>query len=106
MPRDQEFFGLPETITDLVDEASTAFDIQCSARHKMGAEKYGPVKFLESNTNLYDELKHELVDAANYARYLFIRLTVLEQMVAGRNVSADTPRGPQGIVNHIKAGDK
>lgn len=101
MPR--EFTGVPETITDLVEEASALFDSTCQARHKLGAEKYGPVKFLEPGTNLYEELRNELVDAANYARYLYVRLWVLEQMTAGRSVTRDTPLGPAGVINpHAK----
>jgi hypothetical protein len=63
----------------LANEANALFDKQCIARHIMGEEKYGPVKFLEVNTLV--EASEELVDIANYARYTFIKLFILNAQI-------------------------
>lgn len=75
----------PETFGDLIriiEEASGAFDEMVATRHQEGAEKYGPFKFLEANT--LEEAMFELADLANYARYTFIKLWLLNEEIAGR----------------------
>jgi hypothetical protein len=62
---------------DMISQASAAYDEWCQRRHQEGAEKYGPVKFLEANT--FEEAMAEVVDLGNYARYTFIRLYLLNQ---------------------------
>jgi hypothetical protein len=61
-----------EVIQGLSDE----FDEVTRERHARGAEHYGPVKFLEVDT--VQMALEELADFANYARYLYIKLRLLE----------------------------
>lgn len=62
----------PEELQSFVDE----FAAMCQQRHEMGAEKYGPVKFL-SIDSLQMALE-EVVDLANYAMYTYIKLRILQ----------------------------
>jgi hypothetical protein len=70
--------------TDAFVEALQKYDREfadmCVARHKMGEEKYGPFKFME--VDAFDEMAEELVDMANYARYNFIKLRLIQQNLA------------------------
>lgn len=87
----------------LVSALSAEFDAECQARHKMGAEKYGPVKFLEPGNDLFRMTLEEIVDAANYLRYLYVRLGIIQDLHAGRlQVPQSTPLGPTGVVNPFK----
>jgi len=84
----------------LLKEGNVAFEEECQARHKRGAEKYGPVKFLEEDNDLARMLMEELADAANYARYFYVRMYVISRLAGEALVAqADTPLGPSGIVN-------
>jgi hypothetical protein len=56
---------------------SDEFDEMCRARHEMGAEKYGPVKFLEIDS--WQMMLEEITDLANYARYTFIKIRLLQE---------------------------
>ena len=47
----------------------------CQERHDLGQEKYGAGKFLGVNT--LEEAMFEVIDLANYARYTFIRLMLM-----------------------------
>jgi hypothetical protein len=76
---------------ELINGYSDSFDEECQARHKMGAEKYGPVAFLSPDNDLIRMLQEELVDASNYCRYLYIRLSLIHNLMAARE--ADTPLG-------------
>jgi len=58
---------------------STEFDEMCEQRHKAGADKYGPGKFLTVDT--IEEALQELVDLANYTRYTFIKLRMLQEAI-------------------------
>lgn len=62
---------------DLIQKASEVFDEMLQTRHEAGGEKYGPLKFLEANT--VEEAMEELVDLANYARYTYIKLYLMNQ---------------------------
>jgi hypothetical protein len=68
---------------------SVEFDEMCEQRHKAGAEKYGPGKFLTVDT--IEEALQELVDLANYTRYTFIKLRMLQEaiLVQGEGVLDD-----------------
>jgi hypothetical protein len=44
---------------------------------EMGAEKYGPVKFLSVDT--FEEAMQELLDLNNYSRMLYIKLYLLRE---------------------------
>jgi hypothetical protein len=94
-------------LQQLVTDLSSEFDDQCQRRHIAGAEKYGPVNFLAPGNDLYEMLQEEIVDAANYCRYLYIRLALMQEAVKSRptDTSRNTPRGPQGIITPL-AGEK
>jgi hypothetical protein len=58
-----------------VQELSDLFDRTCQERHEKGSEEYGQLTYLENDT--VGMLLEELADAANYARYTFIRIALL-----------------------------
>ena len=65
---------------ELIVQVSQQFDIDCTTRHEMGAKKYGPGKFLVVDT--LQEAMDEVVDLANYARYTYIKLALLQAAIA------------------------
>jgi hypothetical protein len=69
-----------ETVTEAVEKYSHEFDRMCQDRHTLGEQKYGPGKFLSANT--VEEAMFEVVDLANYARYTFIRLMLMNDFLA------------------------
>lgn len=92
---------------------SEEFDRMCQERHLMGAKKYGPVKFLRVDS--LEEAAEEVVDLANYARYTFIKLRLLQAQAAefeellkalqsARNdlVVPDVQSGPPTFVNPFR----
>lgn len=62
-------------LVDLINEANAEFDRQVQERHDLGAQKYGQLAFLGKNT--LEEAMFEVLDLANYARYTFIRLYMM-----------------------------
>lgn len=70
-----------EVMATLVADLSEDFDTECQNRHDMGQKKYGPAKFLEVNS--IQMAIEEIVDFANYARYTYIKLRLIEMYVAG-----------------------
>lgn len=76
---------------------SEDFDRTCDERHAMGAERYGPGKFLTVDT--LEEAMQEVVDLANYARYTYIKLRMLQAYLAqGLDVQPEFELG-----NFVKA---
>lgn len=70
--------------TDLLQRLSDEFSDLTEQRHAMGASQYGPTKFLSVDTvNMAAE---ELADLANYARYLYIKLRIIEESLHERGV--------------------
>lgn len=77
----------PDTTPDASDvfaallvQFSEDFDNACTMRHAMGAEKYGPGKFLTVDT--IEEALQEIVDLSNYARYTYIKFRMLQMWLA------------------------
>ena len=62
-----------------IQSISMEFDEQTIHRHRKGGEKYGPAKFLTVDT--IEEALNEVVDLANYARYTYIRLRLIQKAV-------------------------
>ena len=93
---DNEATEAAATFQDLVEEANYKFDEMCMERHTMGQEKYGPVKFMTANTLI--EAGEEVVDLANYARYTFVKLYVLNLQID--KIIGDVPDmlGPQSFI--------
>lgn len=58
---------------------SEGFDQMCQERWAMGAEQYGPIKFLSND--VIQMTIEELVDMSNYARMQVIKLRVLQDML-------------------------
>lgn len=65
-----------EELVEKLEVYSKEFDTLCTERHEMGAEKYGPGKFLTVDT--LQEAIEEIVDLSNYARYTFVKLRALQ----------------------------
>jgi hypothetical protein len=68
-----------EALADKVEAFSGEFDELCIARHDMGEKKYGPGKFL--NVDTMDEALMEIVDLANYARYTYVKVRLLQDRI-------------------------
>ena len=62
----------------------------CQQRHEQGAKEYGPLNFLK--VDLPEFIYEEMADIANYARFLFIRVRLLEEeaLESGIDLSAGT----------------
>ena len=71
-----------EAFARLIVQVSEEFDDLCADRHKAGSEKYGPGKFLTVDT--IQEALDEIADLANYARYTYIKLRLLQESIASQ----------------------
>lgn len=72
--------GHIEALTALrLQEYSNEYDAMTKARHEMGAEKYGPVRFAEVDS--LQMAMEEVADLGNYARYTFIKLRMLQDAI-------------------------
>lgn len=60
----------------MLNEFNDNFEDMCRKRHEMGEEKYGAFKFMEVDS--LEEAAEELIDLANYARYSFIRIRLIQ----------------------------
>lgn len=65
-----------ESLSKAVQMASDAFEETCQKRHEMGAEQYGPTGFMRVDT--LRMAMEEVADLANYARYTYIKLWLLQ----------------------------
>jgi hypothetical protein len=66
----------PPEVTVIIQKLSDEFDNFCEDRHTKGADKYGPFKFL--GADVIQETLEEIADMANYARYQYIKLRMLQ----------------------------
>lgn len=66
-------------IADLINTFGAEFDQMTQERHELGSQKYGPGKFLRVDT--MKEALFELADLANYAKYTFIRIRILQEQL-------------------------
>jgi hypothetical protein len=64
-----------ETFAELLEEANGSFDKACQDRHAAGAKKYGSISFFDKNT--VEEAMDEVVDMANYMRYTYVKLYIM-----------------------------
>jgi hypothetical protein len=64
------------------------------ARHLMGQEKYGPIKFTHVNT--LKEAREEVIDLANYALYTYIKLCLLDEDVVNMVDDIEQPTATLG----------
>jgi hypothetical protein len=87
-----------EELPELIQALSNQFDAECQRRHEMGQVKYGPVRFLE--VNALEEAMAEVVDLANYARYIWIKFALMAHLDGStdRNVAGfEEPNTPVEI---------
>ena|ERR1700756_1128316 len=81
---------LAEAISQTLSEADAEFVQRCAERMEKGAEKYGPLKFMEVDT--VEEAMQEAIDLSNYARFIYIKLYLLQKStarLANKNPIAD-----------------
>ncbi len=71
----------------------------CEQRHNAGADEYGPLNFL--NVNLPEFIYEEMADIANYARFLFIRVRLLEEMASERGLDLSA-----ALTGEVRDGDE
>jgi hypothetical protein len=64
------------TKADLIQNFSNEFEMSCKKRMREGAVEYGETAFLEAN--VIEMAKEEVLDLANYAKMLFIKIRLLE----------------------------
>lgn len=86
---DELFEGPMTEQVERIKAFSVDFDELCQQRHLMGAEKYGPLNFVETNT--IEMAIEEVADMANYLRYTFIKLRMLQQAIADQSVGVEAP---------------
>jgi hypothetical protein len=67
---------MPPEPTALMEELSKEFDAATLERHKVGQDKYGPLSFL--GKDMFEEAIFELLDCANYMRYQYIKLRMIQ----------------------------
>jgi hypothetical protein len=88
-------------IADAIREGNARFETACAARHVEGAKEYGPIKFLEAPT--IEMALEEIADLANYARYTYIKLHILQLQM--EDVIANQPGfQPAGTPDFIPTG--
>lgn len=73
---------MPEQLAHLVNEGYETFDALTYARHQEGQKEYGTFTFLERNT--IEMAMEELADCANYIRYTFVKLHILNTVLSDR----------------------
>lgn len=61
----------------VLQQLSNEFDAICMERHLMGAEKYGEGTYLGVDT--LQMALEEIADLANYARYTFIKIRLMQE---------------------------
>ncbi len=73
---------------DYLQHLSEEFDTLIELRHETGAEEYGDVAFLTAP--LVRMAAEELADLANYARYMYIKLRLMEETLNASGVDLST----------------
>lgn len=80
-------------LQDLSDE----FDALCAERHEAGAKKYGPLKFAGVDT--LEEACAEILDLANYVRYTYIKVRLMQLSIQNMMHGTPEPEIPQGFIS-------
>lgn len=91
----------PERIVELVAEGYELFDELTAERHTKGQVEYGAYTFLEPDKNLIEEAMEELADAANYLRYLFAKLHILNTVLDAALGDHEVNIGPDSFKGDI-----
>jgi hypothetical protein len=87
-------------IAHIVAALSEEFDQRCMERHEFGQEKYGAGTFLMVDTMAM--ALEEVVDLANYARYTYIRLRLLNDSIDRQVQAAKQPPEQTGFISNAK----
>jgi hypothetical protein len=69
-----------EQVEELVQKYNESFDILCQERHDAGQKEYGVFTFL--GNDVVRMMAEELADTSNYCRMQFIKLMMLNDLVA------------------------
>lgn len=72
--------SLPESLQRFSNE----FDVLCQMQNDKGAAEYGQITFLKIPLIRY--AAEELADFANYSRFLYIKLRLLEEYLSARGI--------------------
>jgi hypothetical protein len=91
----------PEKVAELVAEGYQLFDQMTIDRHIKGQVEYGAYTFLGDNKNLIEEAMEELADSANYLRYLFAKLHILNTVLSDALSGTEVPIGPSAMQGDI-----
>lgn len=78
-----------ESFNNVLNMLAEEFDQAMITRHDMGREKYGPGKFLVVDT--LEEAIAEIVDLANYAKYSYIKIRLLQEYFVQQGVPDQIP---------------
>ena len=60
----------------VLNQLAAEFDQLCQERHFTGAREYGPTGFIKNN--MFRMIAEEMADIANYCRYEYIKLRLME----------------------------
>lgn len=86
---DEVFNNEAQKQVNRLHRLSVDFDSLCQERHEMGAEKYGNLNFMETDT--IEMAIEEIADMANYLRYTYIKLRMLQDFVVKKVEEEPTP---------------
>lgn len=84
-----------ETITELIEQYNLLFDDMTQKRHEIGRERYGDFAFL--GNDVIRMTMEELADVSNYARYMFVKLGILNEYLQSR-LKEEVPTDEEGNV--------
>jgi hypothetical protein len=92
-------------IVDIFQSLSEEFDQLCQARHEAGQQEYGQFTFLEND--IVRMMAEELADTANYCRYQFIKLMLLQnELVKQLEENGQSEMGAQAFKGTKKGWNK
>lgn len=74
--------------TEIIQGYSDEFDKRCQERHDMGEKKYGAGTWMTVDT--LEMAIEEIIDLANYARFSFVRLRAMQELL-GTDKSTEKP---------------
>ena len=89
-----------EGLMALIQGFNQSFDEQTSERLRAGAEEYGEFAFLGNDVAVM--LQEELLDIANYARFMYIKIGLLNAFVSQR--AMETGLIPDGGISASEMG--
>lgn len=88
-------------LTEIVNELGEEFDALCQERHNIGADKYGPLTWMEND--VVRMMIEELADTANYCRYQSVKLMLLQKQLEIQLAGEFTPDADDNISIGVKA---